>query len=266
MRNNLFRCGGSLIIIVLAILVMTEKINAGGVEKEIAGNRGYLVGGPVGKEGPEVKAKEKKTRVKRQGVKPEFFKAKAAEVEKHIQATKTVDQSVPEKKGDIGPKGYLVGTPEEKKAVKEKERGRGGFAEGTRVAIEELKKLNRQIKNRPYPADQTVEGSKGNYIYGEPPLETEAPEKGLTRHAGLKPTEVIPSLVKGLENLHQTWNIKPARSQDKEIWGFKFPDMPKEEKKGITKHRGNPAKTTQSFIETIGADIEKHKANAPVDK
>ena len=253
------------------LVVTVREIMAGGEAKTIKGNKGYLVGGPGEK---KAKVEEKKVKIKQHRVTPEFFKAKAAEVEKHIEATKTVDQAVPEKIGDIGPKGYLVGTPKEKPVKKEKiTRGKGGFAvgfdKGMTIATEELKKFNKQIKNRPYPADQSLEGTKGGYIYGEPPVEKAPAAKEIARHAGLKPTEVLPVLRQGIENLNKNLEIihtKPHHSKDKEIWGFRFPDMPKEEKKGITKHRGDIGKTTGSFIEAVGADIEKHKASAPIDK
>lgn len=265
--KSLIKAGVLGMVVSFFLVVTVREIMAGGEakdKKEIKGNRGYLVGGSGGK---KATVEEKKHAVKRQGVKPEFFKARAAEVEKHIEATKTVDQAVPEKIGDIGPKGYLVGTPKEKPVKKEKiTRGKGGFADGFDKAMEEAKEFNRQVRNRPYPADQSLEGTKGSYIYGEPPAEKAPAKREIARQAGLKPQEILPALGKGIENLHKTWNIKPDRSKDKEIWGFRFPDMPREEKKGITKHRGDIGKTTGSFIEAVGADIEKHKASAPIDK
>lgn len=273
--KSLIKAGVLGVAVIFFLVATVGKIMAGGEDKTIKGNKGYLVGGPGEK---KAKVGEKKVTIKRHPVKPEFFKAKAAEVaadlEKHIEATKTVDQAVPEKIGDIGPKGYLVGTPKEKPVKKEKiTKGKGGFAvgfnKGMTIATEELNKFNKQIRNRPYPADQSLEGTKGGYIYGEPPVEKAPAKQEITRHAGLKPREVLPALGQGIENLNKNLEIihtKPHHSKDKEIWGFRFPDMPREEKKGITKHRGDIGKTTQSFIEAVGADIEKHKTSAPIDK
>jgi len=244
--------------------VAPGKILAGGEDKEITGNRGYLVGGPSA--GEEVK---KKTKVKRQRGKLEIIEQKVTEFGKHIETynekRKRIDKVVPAKKGGVAPKGYLVGTPKDEPVEMGKERGAGGFADGWDKAIANLKEFNRKIK-KPYPADQSLEGTKGGYLYGEPPAEGPEPEREIARTRGLKPFEFISVLGKGVENLHSSWNTKPHRSTDKEIWGFAYPDMPKKEKKGITRHRGNPIKGIGSLIDTVGADIDKHKATAPVDK
>ena len=231
---------------------------------ETTGNRGYLVGGPSAE---EVKVKEK-TRVKSRG-KLEPITTTVEEFDKHLKTyrekRKVTDKVVPAKKGDIAPKGYLVGTPKEEPIEVEKERGKGGLATGLDRAMTNLKEFNRKIK-KPYPADQSLEGAKGGYLYGEPPAEEPEAERELARTRGLKPFEFINVFGKGVENLHKSWNTKPHRSTDKEIWGFTFPDMPKKGKRGITRNRGCPVRGVGSLVETVGANIEKHKAAAPVDK
>ena len=252
-----------LFFIAACMIAAPAKILAGGEDKEITGNRGYLAGGPSTKE--DVKVKEKKPWQESKGkLEP------IVELDEHIRTynerRKEIDQVVPAKKGNIAPKGYLVGTPKEKLAVIEKERGTGGFAVGVDRAIENLKEFNSKIRSRPYPADQSLEGAKGGYIYGEAPAEEPEAEREIARTRGLKPLEFINVIGKGVENLHETWKIKPHRSTDKEIWGFTFPDMPKKDKNGITRHRGSPVRTIRSVIDTVGADIEKHKPLIAVDK
>ena len=113
--------------VVSCLVAVPVKVSAAEEDKEITGNRGYLVGGPSAEE--EIKVKGKKPEQKRRG-RLELLKTKAAELEEHIKASKETDKVVPAKKGDIGPKGYLVGTPKEKPFEIEKEKGKGGFAAG----------------------------------------------------------------------------------------------------------------------------------------
>lgn len=255
--------------IAYCVFLSSNEIFAGGADKELTGNRGYLKGSAP--EAVKGKGKEKIEKVKHRGATPETIKEiKEGIVEKHKEIleqsreAKEKDSAVSEEAG-IGPRGYLVGTPKEKIKAEEKKRGKGGFVRGFDRAMNDLKEFNAKFKSKSY-SDKKIEGVKGNYIYGEPPAEKPEPDRELARTRGMKPIEILPLVGRGIENLHKTWTTQPHRSQDKEIWGFRFPDMPKEAKQGINKHRGDPAKTMQSFIGAVGADIEKHKAAAPADK
>jgi hypothetical protein len=259
------------------IIIIPADIIAGAKDNEITGNRGYLAGGPPAE---ELKVEEKKSGIKRNRGKLEFLKTletKTSELGEDLkdfdEKRRQIDQAIPEKKGNIAPKGYLVGTPKEK-PLEAEEKGRGGFADGFARAMEDLKEFDQKIR-KPYPADQSLEGTKGNYLYGEAPAKEPEPERELvrTRGRGLGPFEVINLVGKGIEEIHNKCSIRPHRSTDRDIWGFTFPDMPEKEKKGITKHKGKPGETLRSIIDgaeslinDIGADIEEHKANAPVDK
>lgn len=249
-----------LIFVGWGMYISAGKLIAGGVDKEITGNRGYLVGGSSGPK--EIKNEPQE---KHRGTIPEDIIEKGQSIIEQSREAKEKDSAVSEGAG-IGRRGYLVGTPKEKIQAKERQRGRGGFVKGLDKAMSDLKEFKQKFKSKPYPADQSTEGVKGSYIYGEPPLDVPELPRELARTRGMKPTDVVPLIGRGIENLNKTWAIKPHRTTDKEIWGFRFPDMPKEEKKGITKNRGDAVKTIQSFINAAGADIEEHKASAPVDK
>lgn len=223
-------------------LIIPSGVLAGGLPQKTQGNRGYLVGGAKGKkEKKDIKAERRKVTPQKTNIK------------RQLKVSKEADKSVRGNRG-IAPKGYLVGEPEPEsvKTKVKRQRGRGGF-----VNLIDKLKFNKKIR-KPYPADQSLEGTKGNYIYGTPPVKKPQPKKGITRHRGIKPNEILPGIVRAMENLR----TRPHHSEDREIWGFTFPDMPKKEKRGITRHRGNPVKLIQSFLD----GLKKQKVSTTVDK